>query len=158
MKFCVLYKRKPYIASEETLCLYAGYRFHTSTIIAGSFHNEIYGIFNAHKELGCPGYKVDGNAMPVLAGVKRGWKRLRGEKKYHKKPITSDILKKFLLFLSATDYDQQTLRALLCFAKFGLLRVSEYTYGKNGNCPKVENILIIPDMENPEYLIYRFNK
>ncbi len=154
----MLYNLQPFVASEATLCLYAAYRFTTSTVIAKSFHNEIYGIFNATKELGFVRYRVDKSAMPLLAGMKQGWTRKRGEKRFHKKPITSDILKKFLVFLDPKDFDLQTLRAILCFAKFGLLRVSEYTYGKNGNCPKVSNILIVPSMEEPQYLVYRFEK
>ena len=75
-----------------------------------------------------------------------------------REPITSDILKKFMNLLSDGSYDHQTLRGLLCLAKFGVLRVSEYSYGTGGNAPRVRDCKVIPDMDNPMYLVYCFSK
>ncbi len=72
--------------------------------------------------------------------------------------MTSEILRQFLYCLNPANYDHQTLRALLCFAKFGLLRVSEYTYGPKGNAPTIGDIAIVPDMREPLYLVYTFRK
>ena len=96
-------------------------------------------------------------SMPTLGRMRRAWliKRQGGSPK---KPITSSILKKLLSCLDKRDYDAQTIRATLCFAKFRLLRVSEYTYGPNGNAPKIGDIAIVPDMINAQYLVYRFSK
>ncbi len=157
INFCILYGVKGIPANQETLCLYAAFRFKTSTIIGASFKNELYGIRSVHIDLG---YELDirKGSMKRLGRIRDGWTRLRTSNQRLKKPVTSVILKKFLACLSPLDRDHQTLRAILCFAKFGLLRVSEYTYGINGNSPKVKDISLIPDAINPDYLVYRFNK
>ncbi len=93
-----------------------------------------------------------------LGRMRDGWERCRTSGQTKREPITSNILKQFLSLLSSNDRDHQTLRAILCFAKFGLLRVSEYTYGSNCFGPKVKNLAIFPDMENPEFMVYTFNK
>ncbi len=157
IKFCVLYEKSAFPTTESLLCSYAAYRFSTSDIIGKSFNIELYGIRNATLELGsCIDIRV--GAMPRLARIRRAWQKKRISGAVVRKPITSDILKRFLACLDCRNYDNQTLRAILCFAKFGLLRVSEYTYGKNGNCPTVGNIAILPDVSDAKYLVYHFNK
>ncbi len=96
--------------------------------------------------------------MRQLGRMRDGWERLRVSGQRKRSPITSNILQKFLVCLPPSDVDRQTLRAILCFAKFGLLRVSEYTYGPNGNAPKVKDLAIFPDMVNPEFMVYTFRK
>ena len=53
-----------------------------------------------------------------------------------RRQITAEILQKFLSCLDGNDYDLQTIRAILCFAKFGLLKVKatqkSYTDVLNG--------------------------
>ena len=44
------------------------------------------------------------------------------------------------------------------FSKVWCSEVSEYSYGKGGNAPLVKDCRIIPDMENPMYLVYCFSK
>ncbi|MCP4478644.1 MAG: hypothetical protein GY818_11180 [Planctomycetaceae bacterium] len=157
VRFCALYEFRAVPTTELLLCRYAAYRFSTSEIIGKSFNIELYGIRNATLEMGCA-IDIKVKVMPRLGRIRRAWQKKRVSGAVVRKPITSDVLRKFLMCLDKKDYNNQTLRALLCFAKFGLLRVSEYTYGKYGNCPKVENISIIPSVDEARYLVYRFSK
>ncbi len=151
IRFCGLYGVCALPTSEEILGKYAAYRFNTTTNTADSFKNELYGIKDAHTDIG---YALDVSmaGMPRLAKIRRGWKRERKDGFREMNPITSNILKKYLRILCDGSYDHQTLRALLCLAKFGVLRVSEYSYGKGGNAPQVKDCMVIPDMDNPMYL------
>ena len=143
--------------TESLLCQYGAFRWITSEISGKSFGIECYGIRNATVEMGEP-IDIRVKVMVVLGRMRKAWCKRRPEGAIVRKPITCDILKRFLACLSKTDYDSQCLRALLCFAKFGLLRVSEYTYGKFGNCPTVGNIAIVPSLEEARFLVYRFTK
>ena len=155
--FCKLYGIQAVPADERKLCLYTAFRARTSNICAASVKNELYGIRSVHID---NGYKLDirMSIMQRLARLRNGFRKLQDRFKAERKPITDEILSKFLLCLDPSMYDSQTHRALLCFAKFGLLRVSEYTYGEKGNNPKIGDIRIIPDMVDPMYLVYYFNK
>ena len=48
------------------------------------------------------------------------------------------------------------MRTMLCFAKFGMLRISEYTTGPCGDCPHVRDIRFVPDIRSASMLIYYF--
>jgi len=138
--------------------MYAAYRFTTSTIIGDTFKNELYGIRTAHIENGFKLNVSKKGPMQKLTKIRRAWTKERISGQRTRKPITSAILARFLTILRSDDYDHQTLRGLLCFAKFGLLRVSEYSYGSNGNAPLVGQLSIVPSMEEPSFLVYRFQK
>ncbi len=158
INYCILYDVSALPTTEERLCQYAAYRYESSTISGESFKNELYGIASVHLDLTGRGLEIKKEFMPKLGRIRSGWARARASNKRHREPVTSKVLKKFLLCLDPANYDHQTLRALLCFAKFGLLRVSEYTYGRSGNAPTVGDLAIIPDMKNPSYMVYTFNK
>lgn len=96
--------------------------------------------------------------MVKLGRLRDGFKKSRCGNKVHRDPINDKVLSKFLSCLSPSSYDMCTHRATLCFAKSGLMRVSEYTYGINGNKPLVCNIRVIPNLLEPMYLLYYFNK
>ena len=157
VSFCHLYGLQAVPADESKLCLYTTYRAWASNICAASLKNELYGIRSVHID---NGYNLDirASVMTRLARLRSGFRKVQDTIKAQRQPITDDVLSKFLLCLDHQSYDSQTHRALLCFAKFGLLRVSEYTYGNNGNRPKIGNIRIIPDMIDPMYLVYYFTK
>ena len=139
--------------SEYTLCLYAAFRFRTTTNGAKSFKNELYGIRDAHIK---SGFRLD-VSMQRLARLRDAWARDRGDTIAGKKPITDDIMRLFLERLG-TKGDHQTFRAMLLLAKQGVLRVSEYSYGPKGNNPLISNLEFIPDTDDPNYMIYGFNK
>ena len=153
----MLYELCALPTTEHTLCKYAAYRFKTTNNTAKSFKNELYGIKDAHTNNGHQ-LDVSMKGMPRLGKIRRGWMRERLDGFRKREPITSHILKKYLAILCDGSYDHQTLRSLLCLAKFGVLRVSEYSYGEGGYAPLVKHCSIIPDMDNAMYLVYRFNK
>ena len=115
VRFCVLYGFSALPTSEKVLQKYAAFRFHTTTNIGDSFKNELYGIKDAHTNAG---YNLDVsmNAMPTLGKIRNGWKRKRMGGIRKRDPITSDILKRFLLILNNGSRDHQTLRGMLCLA------------------------------------------
>ena len=96
--------------------------------------------------------------MPRLARIRTGWRKERLSGQRVKKPITSNILAQFFRILDPKIPDLQTCRAILAFAKFGCLRVSEYTYGPTGFAPKISNVQFLPNFANAQVLIYNFNK
>ena len=50
------------------------------------------------------------------------------------------------------------MRAVLAVAKFGMMRVSEYTYGEQGNCPTVGDLRLYPDALDTRYMALYFSK
>ena len=155
-RFCLLYSYRSIPASEEILCLYGAYRFATSAIKGPSFKNELYGIRSFHVDNNVP-LDIRTGVMQKLARVRSAFNRLRPSIS-DKEPITNSVLNMMLIHLDGGNYDHRTLRALLCFAKYGMLRVSEYTYGKNGNRPLVGSISFWPNAEDAQYLLYVFDK
>ena len=81
--------------------------------------------------------------MVTLGRLRRGFKKARCGNKRVKQPLTMDVLSKMLVHLDVNNYNHTVLRSLLLFAKFGVLRVSEYSYGTRGNAPSVGNLRII---------------
>ena len=118
---------------------------------------ELYGIRQVHRANGIP-LEIHAVAMPNLARVMVTFKKLRPKGSRPKLAITSPVLEAMLSGLSVYDYDHQTVRSILCFAKLGLLRVSEYTDGPCGSCPRVRDIRFIPDIESAQTMVYYFHK
>ena len=117
----------------------------------------MYAIKDAHTN---NGHQIDVSikGMPRLGKLRRGWMRERKHCFRKREPITSHVLKKCMVLSCDDSHDHQTLRSVLCLAKFGVLKVSEYSHGEGGCAPRVKDCSIIPDMDNAMYLVYRFNK
>ena len=47
---------------------------------------------------------------------------------------------------------------MLTVAKFGMMRVSEYTYGPGGNSPKVGDLRLYPDAKNTCFMVLYLSK
>jgi len=74
-----------------------------------------------------------------------------------KAPITDNVLSQLLTHISSNAFDHVTVRAVLLFAKFGVLRVSEYTW-VNGVSPRISQVTFFPTFDSPEFIIFHFNK
>ena len=142
-------------ASEWTLIKYVLTRFFTSKVQGDSMQTELYGIRQVHVLCGRR-IEISSRFMPMLCRIMRTYKKLRPPGQNKKIGITSPVLHEMLKHLNGRCYDQQTLRAMLCFAKFGMLRVSEYTNGPAGDCPRVGDIRFIPDIKSASMLVYYF--
>ena len=149
------YGHEPIPATEKVLCQYLAFRFETSNVQGDSVKNELYGIRSTHIDLG-HSLEITDKCMPRLARVRRGFKKLRCSN-ICKKPITDEVLEKLLSHLRGNRLDILVWRALLVFAKFGLLRVSEYV-GFGDKIPVVEQVRFVPDFLEPMYLVYIFDR
>ena len=154
-RVCALNRWQSMPASEWTLIRYSLFRFFTSQIAGPSLQVELYGIRQVHVRCGLR-LEIHRNAMPMLNRVTRTFKKFRPKGFRDKLPITSPVLHRMLSCLKSNDHDNQTYRAILCFAKFGMLRVSEYTSGPCGACPRVGDIRFIPDMASAQMIAYYF--
>ena len=135
-------------ATEWTLMRFATFRSVTSRVIGTSLQVELYGIRQVHMACGRP-IQIGARDMPQLGRLMTGLRRRRpaGSSRVRKNPITSPVLAGLLQPLDKRFYDNQTIRAMMCFAKFGMLRVSEYTTGPNGEIPRVRDLRFLPNME-----------
>ena len=143
--------------TEQTLCRYAAFRFITTSNVGDSFKTELYGIRQGLLRMGI---RIDitlGGPMPRLGRITQAWCRTRN-KKLNRKAITSQILARFFEHLDPSNQDHQTMRAVLAVAKFGMMRVSEYTYGEHANCPTVGDLRLYPDALDTRYMALYFSK
>lgn len=142
--------------TEKTLLLYAAFRYYSTHNGGASFRTELYNIRQALGRLGTWIDISEGGPMKELNQFCRGWKRLRGPK-FKRKPITSEILRRFFEHLDPRNTDHQTIRAALAVAKFGMMRVSEYTYGTNCNNPQVDDVRLFPDAMDARFMALYFS-
>ncbi|NRA57496.1 MAG: hypothetical protein HRU13_05190, partial [Phycisphaerales bacterium] len=133
------------------LCRYAAFRFITTTNVGDSFKAELYGIRQGFLRVGIQINITKNGPMPQLGRITQAWCRSRN-KKLNRKAITSQILAQFFEHLNPNIPDHQTMRAVLAVAKFGMMRVSEYTYGDRGNCPTVGDLRLYPDAQETRYM------
>ena len=153
VRVCELYGWQSFPASEQTLCNYTYHVFESTSIQGSTMDNRLDGIRATHVKMG---YKlvIKFDAMPQLGLQRRTFRKERPEKQKEKRALTADIMEQLLQRLNGAKRDQQMMRALLAFAYGGMLRVSEYAYGKGTvNKPRVRNIT---EMSN-ERLVYQFN-
>ena len=153
---CAAYGWPVLPTTETVLELYAAFRFDTSDINSGSFNTELYGIKQVHEQ---HNYELDirKNVMRRLGRIRDGWAKERPRGRVKHVAVTTDVLAKLISVLNPAIEDQQTIRALLCFAKFGLYRVSEYTKGPSGHHALVRDIQIHPSLDDAMYIVYYFN-
>lgn len=144
------------LPTEYTLMLYVGWRFITSNVVAGSLKNELYGIRSVFINLGFR-LEIDAKSMPVLSRVRAGYKKERPNGVNTKKPITNDILHKMLSVVNQGSFNGKVIVAVLCFAKFGLARVSEYTE-TDGIKPLLNQLCFIPSVQEPAVAVFTFFK
>ena len=143
--------------SERTLTRYAAFRYESTNNVGASFRTELYGIRQGLLRFGIRiNIRLDG-PMQQLSRMVTAWCRIRGQKRV-RKPITSAILARFFEHLDPTVYDEQVVRAMLAVAKFGMMRVSEYTYGPGGNNPKVGDLRLYPDARDTRFMALYFSK
>lgn len=156
VRTCLAHGWCPLPASEQTLVRYAVFRFHTTDNVAASFLKELYGIKQAHTRSG-RSLDITQNAMCSLAMMVKSWQKKRPSR-IHRLPITSSILSKFFVHLRPDRYDNVVLRAMLAWAKFAMMRVSEYTYGAGANSPRIGDIRLFPDAVNTKFIVLYFSK
>jgi hypothetical protein len=153
---CLAHEWCPMPASERTLVRYAVFRFNTTDNLASSFVKALYGIKQAHTRSGRT-LDITQNVMGTLAMVVKAWKKKRPSK-IRRLPITSNVLTSFFGHIDRSTYDNSVLRAMLSWAKFAMMRVSEYTYGPDGNSPRIGDIRLFPDAVNTRFVILYFSK
>ena len=159
-RYCDVCKQQGWPAlpvTEKTLYHFAVFRFLTTDNTGNSFQTELYNIRQALIRFGIRlNIRQDGPMIRLTTFV-RGWKRERGPK-HKRKPITSAVLARFFEHIPEDNHDDLLARAALAVAKFGMMRVSEYTYGEKGNCPKVGDLRLYPDAVEARYLALYFSK
>lgn len=144
--------------SEEMFLCYAAFRYCTTANSGASFRTELYNIRQAFIRFGI---QIDISAKGPWLELHRmvqGWIRLRGPT-YNRKPVTSEVLKRFFEFLDPNDHNDQVSRALLAVGKFGMLRCSEFTYnGDRGNAPLVGDVRLYPNASEAQFMALYFSK
>ena len=157
IKTCTAHNWTVLPLTERTLTRYAAYRYTTTNNIGSSFRTELYGIRQGLLRFGIRiDIRVNG-PMIRLNRLVHSWCKVRGTTQ-NRKAVTSDILKAFFEHLDPNKHDEQVMRAMLAVAKFGMMRVSEYTYGKGGNSPKVGDLRLYPDAKDTRYMVLYFSK
>ena len=143
--------------TELTMTRYAAYRYASTTNVGSSFRTELYGIRQGLLRFGIRLDITVNGPMPRLSRMVQAWCRIRNHKLI-RKPITSNILARFFAHLDPRVHDEQVTRAILAVAKFGMMRVSEYTYGPGGNNPKVGDLRLYPDAKDTQFMALYFSK
>lgn len=159
-RYCRVCKEQGWAAfpiSEVTLYNYAVFRFATSDVTGPSFQTELYNLRQALLRFGVQIDISQKGPMLRLTTLMKGWKKIRGPK-FKRKPITSKVLANFFEHIGTQHHDELLIRAALALAKFGMMRVSEYTHGPNSNCPKVGDIRLYPNAEDARYMALYFSK
>ena len=112
-----------FTTSQDDLLLYIGWRFATSSIIYNTLRGEINAIKSYYTD---NGRRLVTRSWNVFHRVMRGFKKSRPARK-RKAGVSLVMLQRFMEVLDDTDLNDFLIRAVLCFAFLGMLRVGEYT-------------------------------
>jgi hypothetical protein len=91
---------------------------------ASSLRQELSAIVSLHVD---SGHWFDVSACRRLKRMLCGLRRWQGVSRDTRRPVTRTLLIRMLALLSQRDFTACVLRAALCVAFFGMLRISEFT-------------------------------
>lgn len=157
IRTCVAHDWPVLPVTDQTLARYAAHRYETSDITGPSFATELYGIRQGLMRMNIYIDIRQNGPLQRVAQVLQAWKKVRG-RKYERAPITSDVLKAFFTHLNPAKYDDQVTRAVLALAKFGMMRVSEYTSKQGEEGPCVGDLRLYPDARETRFMALYFSK
>ncbi len=113
------------VVTEDLLLAYVGFRALFSEASGKTISGEISAILSLQlEEFG--GRVPERGKMRLLGRAVNGLKATRGSRRAVKKPITEDILRRFLLHIPRDSLDEQCLRAALAVGYNSLMRGGEF--------------------------------
>ena len=146
-------------AVERLLLQYVTWRAISSTVVASTIRNEIFGIRNLFVQ------HFNGWSVSNMASLKLLLKGIKRDKKHRKdtrKPITNDILRKIFSNLG-NDIDNTLVKTVFLLAKSLMLRCDEYTIDNgqpiaNQQILKWKHVSFLPSFKNPNKVVITISK